>query len=86
MNGRPCDEGFTRHKVVQGKHALKTRSGELEMKPKSAEEIAAVKDDVKKGLRKMRGGAALRVVKGGPKKGQTNSLVGSSTHWFIRLS
>jgi hypothetical protein len=68
------NKGFIRHKVVQGSHAMKTRSNELKMKPMSAEELAAVKEDVKKGLRKMKGGAAVRVVKGG--KGKTNPLAG----------
>lgn len=70
------DKRFVRHKVVQGTHAQKTRSNELKMKPMSVEELAAVKEDVKKGLRKMRGGAAVRVIKGGKGKSKTNPLAG----------
>lgn len=70
------DKRFVRHKVVQGAHARKTRSNELKMKPMSVEELAAVKEDVKKGLRKMRGGVAVRVIKGGKGKTKTNPLAG----------
>lgn len=66
------DKGFIRHKVVQGSHALKTRSNELKMKPMNPRELAAVKEDVKRGLRKIRGAAAVRVVNGG--KGKINPM------------
>lgn len=55
---------FIRHKVVQSSNALKTGSNELEMQPMTAEELAAVKQDLQTGLRKMRSGSAVRIVKG----------------------
>jgi hypothetical protein len=64
---------FIRYKVVQSSRAAKLGSNELEMKPMTAREVAAMKTDLKTGVRKMQGGVATRVVKGAKVRGVCGS-------------